>query len=646
MSMTAAHRADRAATAPAIVAHLGCHTRRATTASAAGRIDVQEAGHDHHGHKLRIRVEMQAAKGGTTTRHAGPDSTTARSAKHAADTAADKPVSTARGVVVAEKGYLQSRARRIRRHHVVHLCTTLAASPRNHALNGLHNCTVVLPPLTTRIVGAGLSAKATCTHVTPLMHHATANITLPLPPLCHPLCSLLRCASPYCVLVPPNGWTPWYLCLTLSPLSDSLVTCTPCSSLLAVAPPCAIDMAFDDAFVINASGPHSIQEFAHEATFVYEPGRYEILGPLDQDLPTTPTVQDEYHSPSILGYKIRATYHHWLDKHPLVSAYLYEGTKIWLAPEYCRPVILTTGQARIWICFGHPQNEQHWGWITSDPYPTVLGKSEPWIRLSPIEWPSVTPSAETTVTVEANSQQKLDDQEVESSSCAGFIKPYSELCKQAQERLAQKTRQQLLTSAQAPGSSRGSSSYQAQSGKDEAPTTSDAQDASGLRATPTGQPLPTATEACTKSPIFLKAIIEMAADRTTTQQGKGSRERRQHNTTSKSPSWRVKLDTPMALPMAREMSGINALNLEPGLPNSSAKDWPHVSWIQHRQHTHGMATSAAKGSRKDEFEHDLEIINRSTVLPLGAKKQRAKPPSTQKTKTMQTTGCSSMHPWQ
>jgi len=58
-------------------------------------------------------------------------------------------------------------------------------------------------------------------------------------------------------------------------------------------------------------------------------------------------------------------------------------------------------------------------------------------------------------------QQQHQDQEPESSSCAGFIKPYCELRKEALERLAQKTRQQLQRSAQAPGSSRGSSSQQA-----------------------------------------------------------------------------------------------------------------------------------------------------------------------------------------
>jgi hypothetical protein len=168
MSMSAAPLADKAATVPAIVAHLGCHTHRATTASAAGRIDVHEAGHDHHGHKLRIRAGMQAVKGGTTIRHAGPDSTTAQNAKHTADTAADKPVGIARIVVVAKKDYPQDRARRIRHHHVIHESTTLATSPHNHALNGLHSCTVGLLPLTTHIAGAGLSANAPCTHDTPL----------------------------------------------------------------------------------------------------------------------------------------------------------------------------------------------------------------------------------------------------------------------------------------------------------------------------------------------------------------------------------------------------------------------------------------------------------------------------------------------
>ena len=364
-----------------------------------------------------------------------------------------------------------------------------------------------------------------------------------------------------------------------------------------------MDMAFDEALVINASGPYSrlpIQEFAHEASFTYEPGRYELLGPRDQALPTAPAIQDEYRSPSILGYKVRATYHHWLDKHPLVTAYLYEGTKIWLAPEYCRPVILPTGQARIWICFGHPQNEQHWGWITSDPYAAVPGKSELWIKPSPIDWPIITPSAEAPETEEARVQHLI----------AHLLGP---------------------DSGDAAPSEYGT------------PTKSDAQDSADLVAPSTGQPLPTTKEARTQSPLFLKAITEMAADHSTTRRGKGDREGRQHNATSKSPARRVKLESPMALPMIRELQGINALNLEPGLPDLSVMHWPHESWVKQLRQTN----RTGKGDRKEEFERDLEVINRSVVLPAGSgNKQRTKPPSAQKTQAEQTTGSSSAQPWQ
>ena len=116
------------------------------------------------------------------------------------------------------------------------------------------------------------------------------------------------------------------------------------------------------------------------ATFVYEPGMYEIVGPRDCDLPITTVVRDGYSSPSILGYKIRATHYPWLVSNPIVTAHLYEGTVFWLAPEYCTPTLLSTGEARLWICFGSPMDEQHWGWITCDPFAVVPGKSEQWIR--------------------------------------------------------------------------------------------------------------------------------------------------------------------------------------------------------------------------------------------------------------------------
>jgi hypothetical protein len=349
-----------------------------------------------------------------------------------------------------------------------------------------------------------------------------------------------------------------------------------------------MDMAFHEALVMNAGGPYSrllLQEFAHEASFTYEPGRYEILGPRDQALPTVSVIQDEYHSPSILGYKIRATYYHWLDKHPLVTAYLYEGTTIWLAPEYCRPVILPTGEARLWICFGCPRDEQHWGWITSDPCAAGPEKSEQWIKLSPIDWPLILPSA--------------DAPETEDSGEAAPIE-----CSK--------------------------------------PTKGDTQEVTDPVAPLAVHTLPTTTEARMPSSLFFKAITEMAASHSTTQRGKGDREGCQHNATSKSPARRVRLESSMALPMMRELQGINALNLEPALPEINDRHWPH-DWQKMRQ-----TARAVKGDRKDEFERSLEVINRSAVLPAGGgSKQRMKPPSVQKTQAKQTTGSSSaQHSWQ
>jgi hypothetical protein len=116
------------------------------------------------------------------------------------------------------------------------------------------------------------------------------------------------------------------------------------------------------------------------ANFAYRPGMYEILGPPDCDLPRCAHVQEGYTSPSILGFKIRATYHPWLSRNPTVTAYLHEGMIVWLDPKHRVPFMLSTGETRIWICFGTYEDEQHWGWITSDPYAAEHGKSHPWIK--------------------------------------------------------------------------------------------------------------------------------------------------------------------------------------------------------------------------------------------------------------------------
>ena len=118
-------------------------------------------------------------------------------------------------------------------------------------------------------------------------------------------------------------------------------------------------------------------QFAH---FAYDPGMYEILGPPDCDLPRYAQVQEGYTTPSVLGFKLRATYHPWLTRSPIVTAHLHEGMIVWLAPEHRVPFMLPTGETRVYVCFGAYDEEQHWGWITSDPYADQYGQSYPWIK--------------------------------------------------------------------------------------------------------------------------------------------------------------------------------------------------------------------------------------------------------------------------
>ena len=117
--------------------------------------------------------------------------------------------------------------------------------------------------------------------------------------------------------------------------------------------------------------------------YVYLPGRYEIIGPHDKDLSYVPHMREGYPTPSILGYKMRATWHPMLYDYPIVTAYLCEGDIVWLAPEFCTPTILTTGQERLWICFGDPYKEWEWGWITSNPHAMVPLQSHCWLRKLP-----------------------------------------------------------------------------------------------------------------------------------------------------------------------------------------------------------------------------------------------------------------------
>jgi hypothetical protein len=295
------------------------------------------------------------------------------------------------------------------------------------------------------------------------------------------------------------------------------------------------------------------------AGFVYEPGMYEIVGPRDCDLPITTVVRDGYSSPSILGYKIRATHYPWLVSNPIVTAHLYEGTVFWLAPEYCTPTLLSTGEARLWICFGSPTDEQHWGWITCDPFAVVPGKSEQWIRKL----------ADVVLT--------MPPEEGLTTDCP-------------------------LTTSEESGTMTKQST---QRHSDQDPTTAE-------------DTAPAAEDIRKSSSPFSRAMSKVAVSRDTKQKNQGYKETGTYHeckATYDPPARRSTLSSPMTTPMIAEMERINALNLEPSLPKVELP-WPN-DWRQER-HTN----AAVKGDRKAEFLHSLEVINRSTVQPAGTGRQQ------------------------
>ena len=116
------------------------------------------------------------------------------------------------------------------------------------------------------------------------------------------------------------------------------------------------------------------------ATFAYEPGMYEILGPWECSLARTAFFREGYLVPSILGYKMRVTTCPLLVPNPEVVAHLHEGSIVLVTPELCTPTLLTTGEARTLMCFGNVHNQQHWGWITTNPCVGDSWANHSWIR--------------------------------------------------------------------------------------------------------------------------------------------------------------------------------------------------------------------------------------------------------------------------
>jgi hypothetical protein len=288
------------------------------------------------------------------------------------------------------------------------------------------------------------------------------------------------------------------------------------------------------------------------ASYAYEPGMYEILGPHDCDLPRTTVVREGYFSPSILGYKIRATYYPWLVSNPIVTACLYEGTVVWLAPDYCTPTVLSTSEARIWICFGNSANEQHWGWITCDPYAAEPSKSDPWIKKLTDSVPATTatqtPAYDALLTTpEENSNMTTQSaQEVSNSNVIVATEPMS---------------------------------------------------ATGDEHRDDGSPLS-------------RAMAIVRASRDTRPKNSGYKETGTYyefNTAHDPRAKRPTLSSPMKTSMISEMERINALNLEPSLPkleDKTSSGWINV-WRQNRH-----VNVAKGGDRKLEFLQSFETINR------------------------------------
>ena len=123
----------------------------------------------------------------------------------------------------------------------------------------------------------------------------------------------------------------------------------------------------------------------------------------------------------------------------------------------------------------------------------------------------------------------------------------------------------------------------------------------------------------------------VAAGCDTTQGIKGYKEAGKRSATDGPPA-RPNLKSTMKVPMMSELQRINALNLEPSLPKLDDKPWPH-DWKKTRQ-----TIEAVEGDRKNEFLHSLEVINRSTVQPLGARQRQRTRPQTMQVK--QTTDAS------
>jgi hypothetical protein len=284
---------------------------------------------------------------------------------------------------------------------------------------------------------------------------------------------------------------------------------------------------------------------------------------------------------------------------------------VWLAPEHRVPTVLSTGEARFWICFGDCANEQHWGWITCDPYAAEPWKSYPWIKkltddlstLNSTETPSydaflTTLKASSTEAIqslqEANSQETTDA--AEAMPAAG---KEPEACRDIE-------RPNQMSSPRATLDEKQMSLGYDSMNRDNATHFSRA-----------------------------VSIVRASSDKKQRSRGCGDAEA----LSGRDPQAKRALSgnsPPMKTSMISEMKRINALNLEPSLPKLEEKT--RNGWLTFRQQTRN-ANKATGGGRKMEFQQSLEVISRRQA----GKEQQQQSRQQQQQQDAQASGSNSDH---
>ena len=94
------------------------------------------------------------------------------------------------------------------------------------------------------------------------------------------------------------------------------------------------------------------------------PGRYKVVA----HLPATRLASGRIRP----GVIIPVAAHWSLLTDPTVASYLWEGLHVFLCDDYVRPILVSSGEARILISFHAADGVFYFGWVTYDPVTFVL----------------------------------------------------------------------------------------------------------------------------------------------------------------------------------------------------------------------------------------------------------------------------------